>query len=49
MVAKRTTASKSKKTSSKKHIVKKSTKTRTGTGKSHKSKSGAKKVARRSK
>jgi hypothetical protein len=46
MVAKRT-ASKAKKTSSKKHIVKKSTKTRTGAGKSHKSKSGAKKVTRR--
>ncbi len=49
MVAKRSSASKSKKTSSKKHIVRKSTKSRSGAKKSHKAKSGAKKVARRSK
>jgi hypothetical protein len=46
MAAKRTSASKSKKTSSKKHAVRKSTKSRSGANKSHKAKSGAKKVAR---
>jgi hypothetical protein len=48
MAAKRSSAHKSKKTS-KKHAVRKSTKSRSGAHKSHKAKKGAKKVARRHK
>jgi hypothetical protein len=44
MAAKRKTGSKTKKTTSKKHVGK-STKSRTGASKSHKAKSGAKKSA----
>jgi hypothetical protein len=49
MPVKRSSATKTKKTTSKKHGVRKSTKSKSGASKSHKAKSGSKKVASRHK